>query len=187
MTSPENGQRSELLGLQTPPIVSAEEWKAAWEQLHMKEKAHSRARDALAAERRRMPWLAVEKEYAFIGPEGKVGLLDLFDGRRQLILYRAFFEPGVSRWPERACIGCSMVADQVAHPAHLNARDTSLAFVSRAPQPDINRMKARIHSRRQTRVPHLLHRRPWRRANGKHLELPRPHCTRSPGIVGGLT
>ena len=87
-TSSENGQRSELLGMQTPPIVSAEEWKAAWEQLHVKEKAHSRARDALATERRRMPWLAVEKEYAFIGPEGKVSLFDLFDGRRQLILYR---------------------------------------------------------------------------------------------------
>jgi predicted dithiol-disulfide oxidoreductase (DUF899 family) len=143
-TSPENGQRSELLGIQTPPVVSAGDWKAAWERLHVKEKAHSRARDALGAERRRMPWLAVEKEYTFIGPEGKMSLLDLFDGRRQLILYRAFFEPGVSLWPERACIGCSMVADQVAHPAHLNARDTSLAFVSRAPQADIKRLQARM-------------------------------------------
>ena len=61
-----------------------------------------------------------------------------------MILYRAFFEPGVSGWPEHACIGCSMVADQVAHPAHLNARDTSLAFVSRASQPDIKRVKARM-------------------------------------------
>ena len=61
-TSPESGQKSELLGMQTPPIVSAGEWKAAWEHLLVKEKAHSRARDDLAAERRRMPWLAVERQ-----------------------------------------------------------------------------------------------------------------------------
>src|SRR5439155_355665 len=71
-------------------------------------------------------------------------LLDLFDGRHQLIVYRAFFEPGVVGWPEHACVGCSMVADQVAHPAHLNARDTTLAFASRAPQTDIERLKARM-------------------------------------------
>src|SRR5262245_54361656 len=119
--------------MKTPPIVSPQEWEAARQQLLVKEKEVTRARDALAAERRRMPWLAVEKTYAFDGPKGKASLLDLFDGRRQLIVYRAFYEPGVSRWPEYACIGCSMVADQVANPAHLNARDTSLAFVSRAP------------------------------------------------------
>ena len=73
------------------------------QQLLVKEKELTRARDALAAERRRMPWLAVEKEYAFDGPEGKASLLDLFDGRRQLIVYRAFFEPGVHGWPEHAC------------------------------------------------------------------------------------
>ena len=78
------------------------------------------------------------------GPGGEVSLLDMFDGRRQLILYRAFFEPGVKGWPDHACIGCSMVADQVAHPAHLNARDTSLAFASRAPQADIARLKTRM-------------------------------------------
>jgi predicted dithiol-disulfide oxidoreductase (DUF899 family) len=144
MTTASESAQSELLGMETPPIVSAEEWKAASERLLVKEKAHSRARDALAAERRRMPWLAVEKDYAFIGRGGKLSLLDLFEGRRQLILYRAFFEPGVSRWPEQACIGCSMVADQVAHPAHLNARDTSLAFVSRAPQSDIKRLQAQM-------------------------------------------
>ncbi|HET9011536.1 MAG TPA: DUF899 domain-containing protein, partial [Gemmatimonadaceae bacterium] len=109
-----------------------------------KEKQHTRARDALATERRRMPWLAVEKEYKFDGPDGAASLLDLFDGRRQLIVYRAFFEPGVHGWPEHACVGCSNVADQVGHPAHLNARDTTLAFVSRAPQEDIARVKARM-------------------------------------------
>src|SRR6266516_2517620 len=125
-------------------IVSPQEWEAARQQLLVKEKELTRARDALAAERRRMPWLAVKKEYEFDGPKGKASLLDLFDGRRQLIVYRAFFEPGVSGWPEHACIGCSMVADQVAHLAHLNARDTTLAFVSRAPQTDIERVKARM-------------------------------------------
>jgi predicted dithiol-disulfide oxidoreductase (DUF899 family) len=130
--------------MNTPPIVSAEEWDAALEQLLVKEKELTRARDAMAAQRRRMPWLPVEKEYAFDGPDGRVSLLDLFDGRRQLIVYRAFFEPGVSGWPEHACVGCSMVADQVAHPAHLNARDTRLVFASRAPQTDIERLRARM-------------------------------------------
>ena len=102
------------------------------------------SRDALAAERRRMPWMAVEKDYVFEGPKGKVSLLDLFEGRRQLIVYRAFFEPGVFGWPEHACRGCSLGADQVAHLAHLNARDTTLAYASRAPQADIARLKARM-------------------------------------------
>jgi predicted dithiol-disulfide oxidoreductase (DUF899 family) len=130
--------------MNTRPIVSPQEWEAARERLLVKEKALTRARDALAAERRRMPWLAVDKDYEFNGPEGTVNLLDLFGGMRQLIVYRAFFEPGVSGWPEHACRGCSMVADQVAHVAHLSARDTSLAFVSRAPQTDIVRLKARM-------------------------------------------
>jgi predicted dithiol-disulfide oxidoreductase (DUF899 family) len=132
------------LAMNTPPIVSPQEWEAAREQLLVKEKALTRSRDALAAERRRMPWLAVEKKYEFDGPKGKARLLDLFDGRRQLIVYRAFFEPGVFGWPDHACRGCSFGADQVAHLAHLNARDTTLAFVSRAPQADIERLKARM-------------------------------------------
>ena len=130
--------------MHAPPIVSSSEWEAARQALLVKEKQHTRARDALAAERRRMPWLAVDRDYVFIGPEGRTDLPGLFAGRRQLIVYRAFFEPGVSGWPERACVGCSMVADQVAHVAHLNARDTTLAFVSRAPLADIERVKARM-------------------------------------------
>jgi predicted dithiol-disulfide oxidoreductase (DUF899 family) len=130
--------------MQTPAIVPPSEWEAARAQLLVKEKALTRARDALAAERRRMPWMEVRTDYVFAGPAGKASLLDLFDGRRQLIVYRAFFEPGVFGWPEHGCRGCSMVADQVAHPAHLNARDTSLVFVSRAPQADIARLKARM-------------------------------------------
>jgi predicted dithiol-disulfide oxidoreductase (DUF899 family) len=130
--------------MKAPPIVSADEWEAARQKLLVKEKELTRARDALAADRRRMPWQAVEKDYEFEGPEGKVSLRDLFEDRRQLILYRAFLEPGVEGWPDHACIGCSMVADNVAHVAHLNVRDTTLAFASRAPQEDIERVKARM-------------------------------------------
>src|SRR3954454_14608711 len=111
--------------MNTPPIVSPQQWDAAREKLLVREKEMTRARDALAAERRRMPWVAVEKTYLFEGPEGKASLLDLFEGRRQLIVYRAFFEPGVHGWPEHACIGCSLGADQVSTRAHLNARDTT--------------------------------------------------------------
>jgi predicted dithiol-disulfide oxidoreductase (DUF899 family) len=127
-----------------PPIVSPQEWEAAREQLLAKEKEVTRARDALAAQRRRMPRLAVEKDYAFDGPDGTASLRDLFGGRRQLVVYRFFFEPGVDGWPGKGCPGCSLVADQVAHLAHLNARDTTLAFVSRAPQADIEGLKDRM-------------------------------------------
>jgi predicted dithiol-disulfide oxidoreductase (DUF899 family) len=127
-----------------PPIVSPEEWKAAREKLLVKEKEITRARDALAAERRRMPRMAVDKEYSFEGPTGPASLLDLFEGRRQLIVYRFFYEPGVHGWPEHGCTGCSFGADQVAHLAHLNARDTTLAYVSRAPQENIQRYKERM-------------------------------------------
>ncbi|HWF81671.1 MAG TPA: DUF899 domain-containing protein [Streptosporangiaceae bacterium] len=130
--------------MKTPPIVSADEWEAARQHLLVKEKELTRARDALAAQRRRMPWLAVDKAYSFDGPSGKASLLDLFDGRRQLIVYRAFFEPGVHGWPDHACPGCSLVADQVAHLAHLNARGTTLAFASRGSQPQIARVKERM-------------------------------------------
>jgi predicted dithiol-disulfide oxidoreductase (DUF899 family) len=130
--------------MNSPPIVSAQDWEAAREELLVKEKEVTRARDALAAERRRMPMTAIEKDYAFVGPDGLASLLDLFDGRRQLIVYRFFFEPGVAAWPESGCPGCSFLADQVAHLAHLNARDTTLVFVSRAPQADIDRWKARM-------------------------------------------
>jgi predicted dithiol-disulfide oxidoreductase (DUF899 family) len=133
------------------PVVSAQEWEAARQELLVKEKEHTRARDALAAQRRRMPWLAVEKDYRFEGPDGPASLVDLFAGRRQLIVYRAFYGPEVTTfaaagdaYPERACVGCSFVADQVAHPAHLNARDTTLVFASRAPQAEIRGLQERM-------------------------------------------
>jgi predicted dithiol-disulfide oxidoreductase (DUF899 family) len=132
------------IAMKTPPVVSAKEWDAARERLLVKEKELTRARDAMAAERRRMPWFAVEKKYMFEGPNGKVSLLDLFDGRQQLILYRAFFEPGVFGWPDHACRGCSMCADQVSNLIHLNQRDTTLAYASRAPHADIQRLQKRM-------------------------------------------
>ena len=205
------------------PIVSPEEWEAARQELLVEEKALMKERDALAAKRRRMPWMAVDKEYRFEGPCGAASLADLFEGRRQLIVYRAFYAPDVTTYPStggsypmRACDGCSFVADQVAHPAHLNARDTTLAFVSRAPQADIRGLKERMgwhlipwytltddfdadfgvdqmhgtnafirDGDRIFRTYFVI--RPWRRADGQHLELPRHHGARTAGGMGGLT
>jgi predicted dithiol-disulfide oxidoreductase (DUF899 family) len=132
-----------------PRIVTPQEWQDEWQRLLVKEKQMTRAHDALAAERRRMPWVSVDRQYTFEGPEGTMSLLDLFSGRRQLIIDRAFFDPGVHGQPEgtagvergRACVGCSMFADHVGNLAHLNARDTTLVFASRASQPDIARLK----------------------------------------------
>jgi predicted dithiol-disulfide oxidoreductase (DUF899 family) len=137
-------KRNAQLPTNHPAIVSPQEWLAAREKLLVKEKAVMRSHDALAAERRRMPWMAVEENYQFDGPEGRVSLIDLFEGRKQLIVYRAFFEPGVTGWPEHACVGCSMGADQVCNLTHLNARDTTLVYASRAPQADIARLKTRM-------------------------------------------
>ena len=130
--------------MKTPPIVSAKDWATAHRELLVKEKEQTRARDALAALRRRMPWTEVDKRYVFEGPEGKVGLVDLFDGRRQLIVYRAFVDPGVHGWPEHGCVGCSLMADHIGNLAHLNARDTTLVYASRGSQADIARVKARM-------------------------------------------
>jgi predicted dithiol-disulfide oxidoreductase (DUF899 family) len=144
-----NDKRGES-AVNTPPIVSPTEWNAAREELLVKEKELTRARDALAAQRRRMPWMAVERSYSFEGQDGRMSLLDLFEGRRQLIVYRFFYGPDITTYaeggsyPERGCVGCSFLADQVAHLAHLNARDTTLVFVSRAPQAEIQGLKKRM-------------------------------------------
>ncbi len=135
--------------MNTPPIVSPEDWQRAREELLVEEKRVMRSRDALAAKRRQMPWQAVTKDYGFEGPDGPMSLLDLFEGRRQLIVYRAFYGPEVKSYaeggsyPERACVGCSLLADQVSNPAHLNARGVTLAFASRAPQAEIRGLKER--------------------------------------------
>lgn len=128
MNDPDKVKRTNL-----PPIVSREEWQRARDQLLVKEKAATRAHDALAAERRRLPMVKIEKDYVFDGPDGKTRLLDMFEGRRQLIIYHFMFTPGVDGWPSAGCSGCSMVIDYTGPLAHLHARDTSFALVSRAP------------------------------------------------------
>src|ERR671934_2275774 len=130
--------------MKLPPVVSATEWQVAREKLLVKEKEATRARDALAAERRRLPMVRIDKDYVFEGPDGKASLLDLFDGRRQLILYHFMFAPGVEGWPDAGCPGCSMMVDQFGHLAHLHARDTSLAVVSVAPLEKIEAYRKRM-------------------------------------------
>jgi predicted dithiol-disulfide oxidoreductase (DUF899 family) len=123
-----------------PAVVSAAEWQAAHEQLLAKEKEATRARDALAAERRRQPMVRIDKEYVFEGPNGPASMTDLFEGRRQLIVYHFMFGPN----QDVGCDGCSMVVDQIGHLAHLHARDTSFALVSRAPLAKIEPYKQRM-------------------------------------------
>ena len=127
-----------------PPVVPAEEWTTAYEAMLVKEKELTRARDALAAQRRRMPMTLVETDHRFVGPDGEVGLLDLFAGRRQLVVYRFFYQPDVDGWPDKACGGCSFFADHVPHLAHVNARDTTFVLVSPADQDKIAALKQRM-------------------------------------------
>jgi predicted dithiol-disulfide oxidoreductase (DUF899 family) len=124
-----------------PQIVSREEWLSARKELLAKEKAATRARDALNAERRRLPMVEIDKEYVFEGPEGSVGLVDLFDGRRQLILGHFMFNPS---WVD-GCPSCSAGADEISKGLleHLHVRDTTLVQVSRAPLAKIEDYKAR--------------------------------------------
>jgi predicted dithiol-disulfide oxidoreductase (DUF899 family) len=123
-----------------PPVVSATEWQAAREALLAKEKEATRARDVLAAERRRLPMVRIEKDYTFDGPDGKAHLPELFEGRRQLLLYHFMFGPN----QDAGCDGCSMFVDQVGHLAHVHARDTSFALVSRAPLAKLEAYKKRM-------------------------------------------
>src|ERR687896_749197 len=123
-----------------PPVVSPEEWKRALDELRAKEKEQTRAGDALAAERRRLPRVRIDKDYVFDGPNGEAGLIDFFEGRPQLIVYHFMFGPN----QEAGCDGCSMMADQIPHLAHLHARGVSFAFVSRAPIEKIEQYRRRM-------------------------------------------
>lgn len=123
-----------------PSVVSLEEWRLALDQFLVKEKALTRARDALSAERRKLPAVKVAKHYTFQGENGPASLLDLFEGRRQLIVYHFMYAPD---W-KAGCEGCSWVADAMTHPAHLHARDTSLVMVSRAPLEKLNQYRSRM-------------------------------------------
>ena len=126
--------------IELPRIVSRDEWLAARQELLAKEKDFTHQRDALNAERRRLPMVKIDKTYVFEGPDGKANLLDLFEGRHQLIVYHFMFDPD---WDE-GCDGCSMVVDNMGHPAHLHARDISRVLVSRAPLAKIEPFKARM-------------------------------------------
>ncbi|MEQ1889995.1 MAG: DUF899 domain-containing protein [Alphaproteobacteria bacterium] len=123
-----------------PRIVPQVEWQMARDELLVKEKTATRARDALAAERRRLPMVKIGKNYIFEGANGAARLLDLFEGRRQLIMMHFMFDPA---WDE-GCKGCSMGADNIGHLAHLHARDTSLVLMSRAPFANLNRFRQRM-------------------------------------------
>ncbi len=123
-----------------PQAVSLKEWEEASEALLAEEKEATRARDALAAKRRRLPMVRIDKSYVFDGPDGKATLLDLFEGRKQLLLYHFMFGPN----QDAGCDGCSMFVDQVGHLAHLHARDTSFVLVSRAPLAKIEPYRKRM-------------------------------------------
>jgi predicted dithiol-disulfide oxidoreductase (DUF899 family) len=124
-----------------PKVTSRQEWLAARKELLAKEKELTRQRDALNAERRRLPMVEIDKDYVFEGPDGKANLLDLFDGRSQLMVSHFMFDPS---WDE-GCSSCSAGADEMSEGLlrHLHTRDTSLVYVSRAPLEKIQRYKAR--------------------------------------------
>ena len=111
-----------------PPVVSSAQWQAELEKLLHQEKALTRARDALNAKRRRLPMRHIQQPYVLQGEQGAVSLSDVFAGRRQLIVYHFMFAPD---W-DAGCPGCSWVVDAMTHPAHISARDTTLAIVGRA-------------------------------------------------------
>jgi predicted dithiol-disulfide oxidoreductase (DUF899 family) len=123
-----------------PQVVSEAERQAAQEAVRAEEKEATRARDALAAKRRRLPMVRIDKDYVFDGPDGEASLLDTFEGRRQLLLYHFMFGPN----QDAGCDGCSMFVDQIGHLAHLHARDTSFALVSRAPITKIEAYRKRM-------------------------------------------
>jgi predicted dithiol-disulfide oxidoreductase (DUF899 family) len=124
-----------------PQVVSAQEWQAARDALLVQEKEHTRALDALAAARRRMPMVRLVKDYLFTAPDrATVGLADLFQGRRQLVIYHFMLEPGQD-W---LCGGCASFTDNIADQSHLNARDTTLILMARAPQEEIDQIRQRM-------------------------------------------
>ena len=123
-----------------PQVVSRDEWLAARRRLLAQEKEFTRQRDALNAERRRLPMTEVDQRYMFEGLHGPASLLDVFEGRSQLLIYHFMFDPD---WDE-GCKSCSFLADGIGNLAHLHARDTTLALVSRAPQVKLESFRQRM-------------------------------------------
>lgn len=128
-------------GVEDHKVATQKEWLAARRKLLVKEKKFSKLRDELNRQRRKLPWIKVEKEYIFDGPTGRVTLADLFFGKRQLIIYHFMFGPG---WKE-GCPHCSFWADHYdSVNSHLGQRDTTLVVVSRAPLKEIEGFKKRM-------------------------------------------
>src|SRR5437867_13081527 len=128
-------------GVEDHKVVSQKAWMAARKVLLVKEKKFSRIRDQLNQQRRKLPWVKIEKEYAFEGPTGKVTLSDLFRGKSQLIVYHFMFGPG---WKE-GCPHCSFWADHFdSVNIHIGQRDTAFAVISRAPLTEIEPFKKRL-------------------------------------------
>ena len=125
-------------------VATREEWLTARLELLKAEKDHTRRGDELAHLRQALPWVRIDKEYRFETDEGTGSLRDLFRGRSQLLIYHFMFAPGVDGWPSAGCPGCSLVVDHIGPLAHLNARDTSLALVSRAPVANLEAYKRRM-------------------------------------------
>jgi predicted dithiol-disulfide oxidoreductase (DUF899 family) len=123
-----------------PRITSRDDWRAARRELQVKEKDLTTRRDALNVERRNLPMVEISKDYKFDSPDGQVGLLDLFEGRKQLIVYHFMFHP---EWDD-GCPSCTAGVDEVSRGFvdHLNTRDTTYALVSRAPFEKLDRYKA---------------------------------------------
>ncbi|WP_093910456.1 DUF899 domain-containing protein [Streptomyces sp. cf386] len=132
-----------------PEVVSREEWDAARKELLAEEKELTRARDRVNAERRRLPMVRVDKAYAFEGPDGTVDLLDLFEGRPQLVMHHFMWTydidaDGVEHPRATGCPSCSSAADGIGRLRQLHARHTTLVAVSRAPYPTISAYRARM-------------------------------------------
>jgi predicted dithiol-disulfide oxidoreductase (DUF899 family) len=134
----------EKIKINYPKIVTPEQWEKKRAAFLLKEKAATRAHDAMAAKRRRLPMVRLDKKYEFTAPKRKISLLDLFEDRRQLIIYHFMFAPSVAGWPDAGCVGCSFVTDQFGNMTHLHARDTSFCLVSLAPIQNIQKYKKRM-------------------------------------------
>ncbi|MGQ0429018.1 MAG: DUF899 family protein [Gammaproteobacteria bacterium] len=142
-TRPRKAASTRIAGV-TRRIVAPTEWRRACAAITAKEKAHMRRGDAIAAARRRMPWMKMGTHHVFEGPRGRLKLVDLFEGRTQLVLYHFMFGPKVNGWPDYGCVGCSFVADQICHLDHVHARDITFAMTSAVPYADIARLRARM-------------------------------------------
>jgi predicted dithiol-disulfide oxidoreductase (DUF899 family) len=132
--------------MDNPRVVSQDEWLAARKELLAQEKQASHAKDVLDAARRALPMVEIDKKYSFAGPEGQAGLPDLFEERRQLIVYHFMWRHAGSGFPgeDQGCPTCSVVADNIGHLGHLHACDTTLVLMSRAPYASIERFRRRM-------------------------------------------